>query len=71
MYWNRFDICEAWYVFAMLWHGGQWSPEYLIFGRLQQIGFRPSLSLSRGPESLNDNGREIYDRLVSKVQLGK
>jgi len=62
---DRFDICEAYYVYAMLWHKGQWSKEYEIFGRLDRIGFKPSLMLS-GPENLTENGYEIYSRLVQK-----
>jgi len=63
MYFDRFDICEAYYVFAMLWHGGQSCSVYLIFGRLNRIGFSPS-PLLRDETSLTDNGRDIYDSLV-------
>ena len=62
---DRFDICEAYYVFAMLWHKGQWSKEYEIFGRLNRIGFKPSPMLS-GSENLTENGQEIYNRLVNE-----
>lgn len=65
MYFDRFDICEAYYVYAMLWHGGQSSEEYKIFGRLVNIGFRPSPLLS-GPEKLSENGLEIYNNLIAK-----
>ena len=65
MYFDRFDICEAYYVFAMLWHGGQFSKEYEIFGRLERMKFRPPPMLS-GPEDLGENAREIYDRLVQR-----
>jgi hypothetical protein len=63
MYFDRFDICEAYYVFAMLWHGGQWSEEYRIFGRLDGLGFKPRPMLS-GPEDLGENGREIYENIL-------
>ncbi len=61
MYWDRFDIVEAHYMFYCDWHSGQASPEY---ARLSQIGAyftpRPNLSV----DTLSDNAREIYDALV-------
>ena len=62
MYWNRFDICEAWWVFASLYHGGQYSEIYKIFGRLARMQFRPSRGL--GLDSLEENAREIFEQLV-------
>jgi hypothetical protein len=61
---DRFDICEAYYCFAESYHGGQWSKEYRIFGRLDAIEFRPSPMLC--VERLSENAREIYDALVEK-----
>jgi len=63
MYWDRFDICEAFYLYAAHYHGGQWSKEYRIFGRLHNLGFKESPIL--GLDSLEENARAIYDRLVS------
>ena len=65
MQWDRFDICEAWFTFAMLYHGGQFTDEYMIFGRLADMGFkaRPSLSDER---DLSANGRMIFDQLVER-----
>ncbi len=37
--WNRFDICEACYLFASEWHEGQGSATYAMFGRLDRLGF--------------------------------
>lgn len=65
-YFDRFDICEAWYCYAAHYHAGQWSPEYAIFGRLLDMGFRPLPSLGGTPENLTENGRAIYDRLVKR-----
>jgi len=65
--WNRFDICEAWYLFACDWHGGQGCPRYAIFGRLNRIGFRPSPILSR--RSLTPNGRQILAALIRKARV--
>lgn len=66
MQFDRFDICEAYYLFATHYHGGQFSKEYQIFGRLARFAFQPSHSLS--VETLSENGREIYRALVAKVQ---
>jgi len=62
MYFDRFDICEAHYVFAMLWHDG-WDGIYAKFAQFERIKFRPSPMLS-GPEGLTENGLEIYKNLV-------
>jgi hypothetical protein len=63
VYFDRFDICEAWYMFACLYHEGQWSDTYRIFGRLHAIQFRerPSISV----DTLSENAREIFDNLVA------
>jgi hypothetical protein len=63
MNFDRFDICEAHYLFAMLWHGGMGSTIYAKFSQLERIKFRPSPMLS-GPEDLTENGREIYQQLL-------
>jgi hypothetical protein len=60
-YWDRFDICEAYWCFAMDWHGGQWSPEYAIFGRLRRMQFKPAIDLNY--RRLTDNGKSIYSQL--------
>ncbi len=64
---DRFDICEAYFVYAMLWHGGQFTKDYAIFGRLAKIGFRARPSLCDETD-LEENAREIYDALVEKRQ---
>ena len=63
MYFDRFDICEAHYMFAMLWHDGMWGEIYGKFGQLERIKFRPSPCLEE-PKDLTMNGREIYRQLV-------
>lgn len=63
MYFNRFDICEAYYCYAALYHGGQFSKEYRIFGRLNRIDFVPG-SKPDDPDELNENARVIFDNLV-------
>ena len=66
MYFDRFDICEAYYLFAVYYHLGQWSSEYEILGRLHKIGFtRPHLSnLKTGYKHLSENGKMIFKGLV-------
>lgn len=62
-YWDRFDIVEAYYLYSMRWHTGQWSKEYALTGTFGRIRFRPSPMLER-PRDLTDNGLAIYNRLV-------
>lgn len=68
MEFNRFDICEAHYVFAMLWHDGKYGKIYAKFAQLSRLGFRPSPML-QGPDDLEENGLEIYNELVRKGAL--
>ena len=64
MYFNRFDICEAYYLYMMLHHNGQWSKEYAMSGTFHKLRFRPAPSLS-DRDDLEENGQVIYDALVS------
>lgn len=60
---DRFDICEAWYVYAVDHHNGMGSREYEVFGRLERLHFRPSLSVrERCYDGLTENGKEIYEQ---------
>lgn len=61
MYYNRVDICEAWYLFLSSYHWGQGSDMYARLSRLT-LRFRPSPMLRY--ESLSENGKQIYDLLV-------
>jgi hypothetical protein len=67
MYFNRFDIAEAWYLALTHCYDGMWSREYARLCKLQRI-FKPCPSLS--VDTLTDNGREIYyaacDRLLAR-----
>jgi hypothetical protein len=67
--WNRFDICEAYYLFASTWHEGQGSETYGVFGRLDRIGFRPSPMLSTG--SLSPDGRLILAGLIRAARASR
>ncbi len=61
---DRFDIAEAHHMFASLYHGGGGDPIYAKFSTLVRIGFKPAPTLD--VETLEENGREIFDNLVSK-----
>ena len=67
MYFDRFDICEAYYAFATDYHGGQWSPGYAILGRLQRMGYRPGFG-GVTYASLTENGKAIYNSLVANLE---
>lgn len=64
MTFDRMDICSAYFMYASLYHGGQWSDDYRIFGRLVKIRFNPGPMLT--VEKLSENGRAIFDNLVAR-----
>lgn len=64
MSWDRFDICEAWWLYMADWHEGQGSSTYALSGTFARFGFRPPMLL-RSRDDLTENGQAIYDRLVS------
>ena len=68
MYFDRFDICEAYFLALSHCHGGQWSVEYARLCKLMSY-FKPSPMLS--VETLSDNGREIYDSACDRFLRGK
>lgn len=64
MYFDRFDIVEAHYLYACDYHEGQWSELYARIGRiLTKLRFRPRPSLNY--ETLSENAQVIYDNLVA------
>jgi len=65
MHFDRIDICDAYYLFATLYHNGQSSKEYKIFGRLEKVKYKPGFALSE--DSLTCNGRDIYQKLVNRT----
>lgn len=61
MYFDRFDIAEAHYLFLCDYHEGQGSEKYRRLCRL--LGwFRPGLAAQQG--ALTPNGQDIYDQLA-------
>ena len=64
MYFDRFDICEAYYLALSHCHGGQWSREYARLCGMSRF-FKPAPLLS--VESLNDNARAIYEHACARM----
>lgn len=63
---SRFDILEAYYVFFVNYHEGQWSDKYKRLCKLRKY-FLPRWRVREfGLEALSLDGKEIYDRLVAK-----
>ena len=66
-YFDRFDICEAYYLALSHCHGGQWSREYARLCCMADY-FRPRPTLS--VDSLSDNAREISERACARMLGG-
>ena len=64
MYWDRFDICEAWFLALTDCHGGQYSRAYAKLCGMRRY-FTPSPYLSI--DSLSENGLQIYDDACTKL----
>ena len=67
MYFDRFDICEAYWCYSNDYHEGMFSEIYKISGRLIEMDFNPHFDLCY--ELLSDNGQDIYNNLVDKNHL--
>jgi len=65
---DRFAICLGWYWYAVNWHGGQFTKEYRILGRLALIGFEVGGMNFENLETANPEAFEIYENLVRKHQ---
>ncbi len=61
MYFDRFDIVEAHYLYCADYHEGQASRLYARLCRILQY-FKPGPNLTY--ETLSDNAQFIYDNLV-------
>ena len=68
MYFDRFDTCEAYYLFAMGYHQGGDTTDR-IFNRLHRIRFRPSPMLGCSDQPMfglgSENAVEIYNNLIT------
>jgi len=69
MIFDRFDILEAHYVFAMQFHGGQGSELYARLSRISRF-FKPRQSLNSHID-LSDNGLEIFENLLIRYNFEK
>ena len=77
-YFDRFDICEAHLALEWDYNAGGILHERPSNRRrnmstdwqLNRMGFKPSLMFN-GYESLTDNGREIYNTTVERLELPK
>ena len=75
MYYDRFDICEAYYLLEVDYNVGGWLRERpsnqrrmeSIGVQLDRIAFRPGCSLSF--DTLTDNGKDIYRAAVARMGL--
>jgi len=69
--WNRTDICQAWWLYSVLWHGGMSTPEYRITSRINAMGMFNPDSMWIDIEALNDNTKLIYARLVTGKSMAR
>lgn len=66
MYFNRFDICESYWAWAVD------VGDYALLTRLCRMGFVPSRRLNKYTyQALTDNGRAIYDNIARRVMGGQ
>lgn len=63
MYFDRFDICQAYYVFFVSHHEGQGSKKYARLSRLTEY-FSPGIGF-RDYADLTENGQAIYKQLCT------
>jgi UPF0716 family protein affecting phage T7 exclusion len=63
---DRFDILEAYYVFGMLWHGGQGCEHYRNMCRALNAGYKPGSAASNGILS-SEGARAVYRGLCIKA----
>ena len=64
MYFDRFDIVTAYYLFFIDYHEGQWSEKYKRSCKIE--GYLNLSPMFKGYESLTENGKAIYDNLAKK-----
>jgi len=72
---DRFDICEAYYLVEVYYNVGGWLRERPSNARrreatsiqLSRIEFKPSLSI--GYATLTENGKAIFLNLVARLKL--
>ena len=65
MYFDRFDILEAYYCFFMDYHKGQNSKKYARLCRIKKY-FKPNANI--GIVYMSENALAIYENLVEKEE---
>lgn len=63
MYFDRFDVAEAYYLYFSLHHEGQGSANYARLSKMTSY-FKPRPSLIT-PSDLSENGQAIYYKLIT------
>jgi hypothetical protein len=63
MYFNRFDIVEAYYLFFEQNYSGMFHPNYIRRCKMETY-FKPAIFYSY--ETLSENGKYIFDSLVER-----
>jgi len=69
MYFDRFEIVEAYYAFCCDYYSGQGDKLYARLCRIRKY-YKPS-PMFKGYESLTDNSQAIYDNLVKRYKMDK
>lgn len=67
MYFDRFDICAAWYIFCVQYHSGQNSFLYRKLSQLTRMRFKPGSS-TENLRFTNENQMVIFANLMHKYQ---
>lgn len=70
MHFDRFDICEAYWLIERDWNKSGWLQERRREAphiQLSRLKFRPAPNLDY--MTMSENGREIYDRLVVRYGI--
>lgn len=60
---DRFQICEAYFIVASRWHSGQGSKGYAILSRLTRMGYCPRpMEPRRGDDVRNAAAALLWNR---------
>lgn len=72
---DRFDICEAYYLYMVFWNINGVTERYhsrkrkiTISQQLHNVGFKPAPSGLADVEDLTENGQNIYNGLIEKYE---
>ncbi len=66
MYFDRFDIVEAHYLYYSLYHEGQWSDKYARLCKItSKLRFKPGANFSYW--TMSENAQAIYLNLGGEI----